>query len=238
MIVPNNYKLLFPVALTLALTACANTPAEPVDNSTYVESAPYEVAEDYTTGVISYTVQNGDGLGRIAEEFTGSIDNWREIANYNNITNPRRLRVGTVLDIPTHLIPGYQRSTPTIQSAPINNPPVAQNTTLAVRLQEGPDVAPVVVSPVNTNRDFSLNAVDPNAPQAPRSYAGSGAQIKVIGTYYPKGIYTEPAAYSKLIMRVAPGTVFSLDSLVNDWYRINTDSGTGYIRASDAVVVE
>lgn len=238
MINQNNKNLLFPVALSLVLTACASAPTQPTQQSTYVDSAPYEVVEDYTTGVISYTVQNGDGLGRIAEEFTGSIDNWREIANYNNITNPRSLRVGQVIDIPTHLIPGYQRPTPTIQSAPIVNTPVAQNTTLAVRLQEGPDIAPVLVSPVNTNRDFSLNPVDPNAPQQPRSYAGSGTQVKVIGTYYPKGIYTEPAAYSKLIMRVAPGTVFSLDSQVNDWFRIQTDSGTGYIRASDAAVVE
>lgn len=224
--------------MLLVVTACGSTPD--TRTGALQESVPYEVTEDYNSGVIRYTVQRGDGLGSIAEEFTGQTSNWKEIADYNNISNPRRLREGAVIEIPTELIPGYNRPdpVPVIQTEPISSSPVPQTSSLAVRRDDAADIAPVVITPIKTNRDFELNPIDPNETQQPRTYTGTGTQIKVIGSYYPKGIYTEPAAYSKLIMRVAPGTVFSLDSQVNDWYKIQTESGIGYIRTNDAAIVE
>ena len=220
-----------------SLAACASNSGN-YDSAEDI-SVPYTVTEDYESGVISYTVQPGDGLGSIAEEFTGRTTNWKEIARYNNISNPRRLRVGTILEIPTDLIPGYERPTPPItqtQTIPVS--PVPQTSSLAVRRDDNV-VAPVVVTPIDTNRDFELNPLDGSSISAqPRNYDGTGTQVKVVGSYYPKGIYTEPAAYSKLIMRVAPGTVFTLDSQVNEWYKIQTDSGAGYIRTTDAAIVE
>ena len=71
------------------------------------EDAPFELTEDYTDGVVSYTVQRGDRLGDIALEFTGDVSRWREIAESNGIDDPRSLRVGAVLRIPASLIPGY-----------------------------------------------------------------------------------------------------------------------------------
>jgi len=115
--------------------------------------------------------------------------------------------------------------------------PEAHSSSLALRRND-PIEVPVVVTPINTNRDFQLNPIDPNAPVSTRDYKGAGTQIKVIGSYYPKGIYTEPAAYSKLILRASPGSLFLLDSKVNDWYKIDTSSGSGYIRTSDAAIVD
>lgn len=242
----NNYKtLLSVIPLTLALAACGSSPdrsqTSPIGD--IPNDVPYQVTEDYTSGVISYTVQRGDRLGDIAQEFTGETRNWREIAQYNNISNPRSLQEGMILEIPTHMVPGYERPAPIAQQLPIAQPipvqntPVAQSSSLAVRA-DPTAVAPVVVTPINTNRNFDLNPIDTTSPNQSRSYSGAGSQIKVVGTYYPKGIYTEPAYHSKLIMRVAPGTVFVLDSQINEWFKIQTDSGTGYIRTNDAAIIE
>ncbi len=48
-----------------------------------------------------YTVRAGDTLQRIAHEQLGDADEWRELANLNGIRDPRRLRVGQVLRLPT-----------------------------------------------------------------------------------------------------------------------------------------
>jgi len=236
----NNYKILISVLpLSLMLIACGSTPVEPdiQQSPTTPSDVPYQVTEDYNSGVISYTVQRGDRLSDIALEFTGLSSNWREIARYNNISNPRSLREGTILEIPTDMIPGYERPTPVpiIQAETIQNIPAAPSSSLAVRRN---DVAPVLVTPINTNRNFDLTPIDETTPSQSRQFTGDGKQIKVVGSYFPKGIYTEPAYHSRLIMRVAPGTLFELDSQVNEWYKIQTDNGTGYIRTNDAAIVE
>lgn len=235
----NNYKnLCSVVTLSIALVACGSPPER--STSSTPDNVPYQVTEDYTSGVISYTVQRGDRLGDIALEFTGRSSNWREIAQYNNISSPRSLREGSVLEIPTDLIPGYAQpaAAPIIQPQIIQTVPVAQTSSLAVRRNETADTLPVLVTPTNTNRDFDLMPINSTSPNQSRSYSGGGTQVKVVGTYYPKGIYTEPAPYSKLIMRVAPGTLFVLDSQVNDWYKIQTEGGAGFIRTNDAAIVE
>ncbi|NJN48388.1 MAG: LysM peptidoglycan-binding domain-containing protein [Candidatus Competibacteraceae bacterium] len=56
-----------------------------------------QVSESY------YIVQKGDTLGEIAQRMTGSSNNWRALARYNGITNPRRLEVGQQLTIPADL---------------------------------------------------------------------------------------------------------------------------------------
>ncbi|MDD3119096.1 MAG: LysM peptidoglycan-binding domain-containing protein [Victivallales bacterium] len=50
----------------------------------------------------SYTVGKGDTLGGIARKFYGKASKWRVIldANKDKVTNPNKLRVGTVLVIP------------------------------------------------------------------------------------------------------------------------------------------
>jgi len=231
----NKTLMAFPLVVLLA--ACGGTPkntppAPPSD-------VPYQVTEDYNSGVIRYTVQRGDRLSDIALEFTGLSSNWRDIAAHNNISNPKSLREGSELEIPTSLIPGYERPRPApiAQTEPLPTNTAPQTSTLAVRRDSAGTQAPVVVSPVSTNRDFELSPIDPQANSESQSYASGGQQIKVNGTYYPKGIYSEPAAYSRLMMRVAPGTLFTVDQQINEWYRIDTAKGTGYIRTSDADIM-
>lgn len=45
----------------------------------------------------TYTVKNGDTLWVIARKEYGSGDKWKDLAKKNNITDPRKLRVGQVL---------------------------------------------------------------------------------------------------------------------------------------------
>lgn len=241
----SHKNLISIVPLIILLVACA-TPVRDKESAgsanypgTEYPVDEYSVTENYDLDLVEYTVKSGDRLSVIAEEVTGQSSTWREIAAFNSIDNPRNLQPGTVLAIPTELIVNYRTSTSaqTNPSERITQTPEAQSSSLAVRLNEAEDVS-VVVTPINTNRDFELNPIDPNAPRPTQSYRGEGTQIKVIGSYYPKGIYTEPAAYSKLILRAAPGTLFVLDRQVNDWYKIETASGSGYIRTSDAAIVE
>ncbi len=245
MIDVSHKNLLIVVPLVVLLVACAS-PAR--DNNqarntglpvTENPNAEYSVSENYNLDLIEYTVKSGDRLSDIAKEITGQSSTWREIAAFNSIDNPRNLQTGTVLAIPTELIAGFENSTNAVntQNEQLITTPEAQSSSLAVRLNE-PEESTVIVTPVTTNRDFELNPIDPNTPRPPRTYRGEGTQVKVIGSYYPKGIYTEPAAYSKLILRAAPGTLFVLDRQVNDWYKIETASGSGYIRVSDAAIVE
>jgi len=243
MIELNHKNLFLTVPLIIFLAACA-APArdsESANNkstsSTLNPVTEYSVTQNYNLDVIDYTVKRGDQLSTIAEDITGRSSNWRAIAEFNSIGNPNYLQAGTVLAIPTELIVGYERSTNVLVSQSDQTTPTteAQSSSLALRRN---DAVEVIVTPINTNRDFELNPIDPNAPKPTQSYRGEGTKVKVIGSYYPKGIYIEPAAYSKLIQRAAPGTLFVLDSQVNDWYKIETNSGSGYIRTSDAVIVK
>lgn len=243
------------------------------------DDAPFELSEDYTDGIVSYTVQPGDRLGDIALEFTGDMSRWEEIAARNGIDDPRSLRVGTVLRIPAELIPGYADELaartggtagtgtaaadpePERVELPDTRPPAASG--LAVR-----GAPPVELSPVDVNRRFELSPLDGQgaddagdteetgrAESAPvgtsdanvdtsdaRPTSGARAStprhVKVLGTYFPKGVYAQPASYSRLMMRVAPGTLFELDGEVGDWYGVVTPEGLGYLRDSDGRVVE
>ncbi len=48
----------------------------------------------------TYTVQPGDTLSKIASSNLGSAGKWRIIAEINGITNPAKLRVGKILQLP------------------------------------------------------------------------------------------------------------------------------------------
>jgi len=73
-----------------------------------VEEAPAETASTGETptapesdkGYVLYTVKKGDGLMKIAREFYGDASRYKEIAKFNNITDPYKIKVGQVLKIP------------------------------------------------------------------------------------------------------------------------------------------
>lgn len=47
-----------------------------------------------------YTVKRGDTLSSIAAQKLGRADRWREIADLNNIRDPRNIKVGRVIKLP------------------------------------------------------------------------------------------------------------------------------------------
>lgn len=47
-----------------------------------------------------YTVRKGDTLSKIASKYYGNSKKWKQIANANNIRDPKNLKVGRVLTIP------------------------------------------------------------------------------------------------------------------------------------------
>ncbi|MDD3148496.1 MAG: LysM peptidoglycan-binding domain-containing protein [Candidatus Riflebacteria bacterium] len=50
--------------------------------------------------VSQYVVKSGDTLGKISKNVYGTSGNWKKIAEYNGITNPKLLKVGMTLRIP------------------------------------------------------------------------------------------------------------------------------------------
>ena len=228
-------------AICNAIVSACSTPAQPP--LTPAVDTPYELREDYTSGVIHYTVRNGDTLHDIAEDYTGDGDNWQALAAINKIANANKLLPGTVVQIPSTLIPGYEDKRVVRMNA--QSPPAV----LAIKTAEPLEVAPVLVATAKPNREFELQPIDPNDPSKSQGVAvmssntATGAQqydsathVIVIGSYVPQGVYEEPAPYSRLMMRASPGTKFLLLSQVNDWFKIETDKGIGFIRTSDATV--
>jgi len=204
--------------------------------------------------IIEHTIEPGDLLVDIAKKYTGDGDLWRAIAAYNKITDPRSLRIGDVIAIPNSLIPeelrkveptsstrGLEDSTTLLDVAGIPGStavlPVTSTNTLALKRDPVAPATDVVVQSVVTNRTFELNPIDESELRPTRSVSGEMPQIKVSGTYYPKGVYQQPASYSTLMMRATPGTVFELEREVNDWYKIITADGVGYLRAVDGTIV-
>lgn len=50
---------------------------------------------------VTYTVRKGDTLYSIAKKFYGDADRWKVIAKANDIKDPRKLKVGKVIKIPS-----------------------------------------------------------------------------------------------------------------------------------------
>lgn len=77
------------LALGLLLSGCASRGGKPSAGPTYFE---HEVAI------------SGETLGAIAAWYTGSVDNWRRIAAANSTLDLNRMRMGTIVRIPSELV--------------------------------------------------------------------------------------------------------------------------------------
>lgn len=187
-------------ALTLCavLQACSSTPETPV-----VEP----VVEAIRQPDKAYIVQAGDSLSAIARKTTGDGDNWRAIAQYNNITNPNHLRVGDPLMVPGELLPAP--SEPIVQVHPLD--PV-----------QAPETDP------RPSPDVAAGNNSASEPQ-------NGTRWVVVeGSYYPKAIYERPAYTGNLVTRVLPGTTLKFLGQNKNWLHVATDKGPGYLHESDA----
>jgi len=228
------------VLLVLAVQGCA-TPA-------LQDDAPFEISEDYANNVIRYTVQRGDRLGDIALEFTGDVSAWLPIAKHNDIAEPKALRVGSQIEIPTELIPGYeqkrlyrqqQTNSAKLESATVDSaaPDSVRDTQLNLRNTATLSTASAVSS-ADTNDEPAGSGSAQVVKAVAQAETQPEPQVKVVGSYYPKGVYERPSMNSKLVMRVAPGTNFPLLERVDGWYGIDTDYGAAYLRADDGRIID
>jgi len=203
--------------------------------------------------IIEHTIEPGDRLVDLSAKYTGDGNQWSAIAAYNDITDPRSLRIGDVIAIPYSLIPEELRtaelklstrnlegSTTSLDVAGNSGSPAAlpvtPTNTMALKREPVAPASDVLVQSVVINRTFDLNPIDESELRPSRPSSGEMPQVRVVGTYYPKGVYQQPASYSTLMMRVAPGTVFELEREVNDWYKVITADGVGYLRAVDGII--
>lgn len=69
--------------------------------SPFMQPTPTSFVPQTSPTATTYRVRPGDTLWDIAERFCGDGTQWRLIAKTNNIDNPRNLRVGTILTIPS-----------------------------------------------------------------------------------------------------------------------------------------
>jgi LysM repeat protein len=70
------------------------------DRERAAEERANQPAADAELNGDEYVVQSGDTLSGIAERFLGSADQWKQIAQANDIDNPDMISVGMKLEIP------------------------------------------------------------------------------------------------------------------------------------------
>lgn len=72
------------------------------DTTTDVETAMTSTTpeEHEVQDAQTYVVQKGDTLAKISKKLFGTTKYWKKIAKYNNINNPKNLKVGMTLKIP------------------------------------------------------------------------------------------------------------------------------------------
>ncbi|HWA51914.1 MAG TPA: LysM peptidoglycan-binding domain-containing protein [Patescibacteria group bacterium] len=58
-------------------------------------------AADTTNENKTYTVTKGDSLWKIAKKVLGNGNDWKQIADANNISNPSQIEIGQILTIPS-----------------------------------------------------------------------------------------------------------------------------------------
>ena len=233
------------ITLAIQVTGCALTQKS-------------ESEEVVIEGPVYYTVEQDDRLSDIAYALTGSIDNWVVIAEYNDVKDARKIRTGDVLEIPVDLIHA-SRSNQQSDSGVLAINTVGSNQALSTnsgrlvksiasikkRLTKSPNTpdklsnvdgdVEVVLRPVDINRKYQLN--ETNIDFVPDSAAvETNAKMRIVGTYFPKGIYAQPLESAKLISRVAPGVIFDLDASLDGWFRLRFEGGHAYLREIDGKI--
>ncbi len=185
---------------------------------------------------LAYTVEAGDILYHIAKKTTNNGDNWQAIAEYNNIDNPRRIKINQVLLIPGYLLPTpenvnvHQNVDKGVEVATVS----AEVITPKVEIDEIKQVTDTesissLPTDINHNDEFSQ-------PPKFNEDAFTG-WIMIKGSYYPKAIYTKPNYTEGLLTRVLPGTTLRHIDSEAGWLQVETDRGLGYVHMSDAKII-
>ena len=88
--------------LTPAGSEVAEVPETPAEETPAETASTDETPkpQESDKGYVLYTVKKGDGLMKIAREFYGDASRYKDIAKFNGITDPYKIKVGQVLKIP------------------------------------------------------------------------------------------------------------------------------------------
>ena len=82
--------------------AYAKPQPEPTDRKeTRTSDIPQR--EEFSDPFVIHKIQSGETLAIIAKHYTGKSENWRRIAKFNRIADPRRLQIGQTIKIPKRL---------------------------------------------------------------------------------------------------------------------------------------
>lgn len=230
-------KLATLASVLVLLQGCATVPMDTRSTESSAHSSGSETL---------HRIRPHERLGDIALHYTGNATNWQEIAKHNGISYTGSLRVGAMIAIPNALLlPQHSQAQATtakrkdlqLVAAARPNATTTATNTLAVKRSTLESSSDAVLVPVVANRVFKLNPIKETKSISQTQNKRPAVKVQIVGTYYPKGIYQQPANYSTLVMRAAPGTLFDVEHLANDWYKIVTENGIGYLREDDGKVV-
>lgn len=201
--------------------------------------------------VLPYRVQRGDTLATISRRLTGSMNNWPEIAEFNALDNPGSLQAGEVLMVPSKLLLNsarvdaslieYQPVTSAVATSP---EPVTATTTMTTASSVGTDFQPrslpgrvqepVEVEAVDINRDFRILRTYQETRETEQGQLGL---LEIAGESEFRNVYVQPFNHSPLLMRVETGMTFRIEQVLDNWYRISTERGAGYVRSRDTILL-
>lgn len=197
----NLNKRIITLGLIAFLSACSNAEKRADTIPLRLDSAEAERPAD-----LAYQVRSGDFLSRIAKKTTGDGENWREIAQYNDIKNPNKLNKNDTVMIPGHLLP-----------------------------QDEPKRPAEKIVTASTVDKPKIREPKPNkTTQAPEPVKHSSEWVMVEGSYYPKAIYRNPNYTGGMLTRVLPGTKLKYIKSGKNWIQVETEKGRGYLHRSDA----
>ena len=97
------------LCLAALLAGCATTTKQPEGVSEDIAIRAPALPPPAPSYFVHQVKFAGQTLGRISEWYTGSYDNWREIARANDLAVPNtRLKVGREVKIPTELVTRHE----------------------------------------------------------------------------------------------------------------------------------
>lgn len=143
--------------------------APPLSQSLYYEAEPsidadssWVEQETVSTGYQTYTIKKGDTLGSISKKFFGSTQQWKKIASANGISDPAKIKIGQVLEIPTTNYDKGQGTTIRQRTRYIQSPPTTAPAPMPM-IRSAPSVS-LPLPPVTQSNDTVLYS-DAGLPQ-------------------------------------------------------------------------
>ena len=129
---------------------------------------------------------------------------------------------------------------PVTRAVATNPEPVTATTTITTASSVGTDFQPrslpgrvqepVELEAVDINRDFRVLRTYQETRETEQGQLGL---LEIAGESDFRNVYVQPFNHSPLLMRVETGMTFRIEQVLDNWYRISTERGAGYVRSRD-----